>query len=211
MIWVRLLSKDDNLIKNSDRNSVIKSPRTKKRSLLLSHLFSSLTKAPTAQRTRKMLTAKRSPQTRRSYDTDIRQFIAFILGVSAKKVQLNDLDLRTVTMNDVLAFADYLETKEYETSTRARRIAAVKSLMRFANGVEWTKFNVAAQVPLPEPEDKLAERILSELEVMTMIALTPKGRDRSIIQLLYYTGARVSEIAPLTWRSVQPGREENGL
>ncbi|NDJ26171.1 tyrosine-type recombinase/integrase [Nostoc sp. B(2019)] len=164
----------------------------------------------TAQVVELWKSSKRSPQTRRSYDTDIRQFIGFILGVSAKRVQLNDLDLRIVTMNDVLAFADYLETKEYETSTRARRIAAVKSLLRFANEVEWTKFNVAVQVPLPEPKDKLAERILSELEVMTMIALTPKGRDRLIIQLLYYTGARVSEIAGITWRSVQPGREENG-
>jgi site-specific recombinase XerD len=164
----------------------------------------------TAQVVELWKSTKRSPQTRRSYDTDIRQFIAFILGVSAKVVQLNDLDLRKVTMNDVLAFADYLETKEYETSTRARRIAAVKSLLRFANEVEWTKFNVAVQVPLPEPKDKLAERILSELEVMTMIALTAKGRDRLIIQLLYYTGARVSEITGLTWRSVQPGREENG-
>lgn len=164
----------------------------------------------TAQIVELWKSSKRSPQTRRSYDTDIRQFIGFVLGVNPKQVRLNDLDLRTVTMNDVMAFADYLETKEYETSTRARRIAAVKSLLRFANEVEWTKFNVAAQVPLPEPKDKLAERILSELEVMTMIALTPKGRDRLVIQVLYYTGGRVSEIASLTWRSVQPGRDGNG-
>ncbi|BBD63175.1 integrase family protein (plasmid) [Nostoc sp. HK-01] len=164
----------------------------------------------TAQIVELWKSSKLSPQTRRSYDTDIRQFIGFVLGVSPKLVQLNDLDLRTVTMNDVMAFADYLETKSYETSTRARRIAAVKSLLRFANEVEWTKFNVAASVPLPEPKDKLAERILSELEVMTMIALTPKGRDRLVIQMLYYTGARVSEIASLTWRSVQPGHDGNG-
>ncbi|WP_224095593.1 tyrosine-type recombinase/integrase [Nostoc sp. MS1] len=164
----------------------------------------------TAQIVELWKSSKLSPQTRRSYDTDIRQFIGFVLGVSLKQVQLNDLDLRTVTMNDVMAFADYLETKSYETSTRARRIAAIKSLLRFAHEVEWTKFNVAAQVPLPQPKDKLAERILSELEVMMMIAHAPKGRDRLVIQLLYYTGARVSEIANLTWHSVQPGYEGNG-
>ncbi len=164
----------------------------------------------TAQIVEMWKSSKRSPETRRSYETDIRYFIAFVLGVSPKLVQLNDLDLRTVTMNEVLAFADYLETKEYEASTRARKLAALKSLLRFAVKVEWTKFNVAAEVPLPEPKDKLAERLLSELEVMTMIALTPKGRDRLVIQLLYYTGARVSEIAVLCWRSVQPGRDGNG-
>ncbi|MBD2254746.1 tyrosine-type recombinase/integrase [Nostoc parmelioides] len=164
----------------------------------------------TAQIVELWKSSKLSPQTRRSYDTDIRQFIGFVLGVSPKQVQLNDLDLRTVIMNDVMAFADYLETKEYETSTRARRIAAIKSLLRFAHEVEWTKFNVAAQVPLPQPKDKLAERILTELEVIMMIAHAPKGRDRLVIQLLYYTGARVSEIASLTWRSVQPGHEGNG-
>lgn len=164
----------------------------------------------TAQIVELWKSSKRSPETRRCYETDIRYFIAFVLGISPKLVQLNDLDLRAVTMNDVLAFADYLETKEYEVSTRARKLAAIKSLLRFALKVEWTKFNVAAEVPLPEPQDKLAERLLSELEVMTMIALTPKGRDRLVIQLLYYTGARVSEIAVLTWRSVQPGRDGNG-
>ncbi|WP_341531446.1 tyrosine-type recombinase/integrase (plasmid) [Nostoc sp. UHCC 0302] len=164
----------------------------------------------TAQIVELWKSSKRSPQTRRSYDTDIRCFMSFLLGVSPKLVQLNDLDLRTVTMNDVLGFADYLETKKYEASTRARRLAAIKSLLRFANKVEWTKFNVAAQVSLPEPKDKLAERLLSEVEVMTMIALTPKGRDRLVIQVLYYTAARVSEIAVLTWHSVQPGRDGNG-
>lgn len=164
----------------------------------------------TAQIVQLWKSSKRSPETRRSYETDIRYFIAFVLGVSPKLVQLNDLDLRTVTMNDVLAFADYLETKKYEASTRARKLAAIKSLLRFALKVEWTKFNVAAEVPLPEPKDKLAERLLSEQEVMTMIALTPKGRDRLVIQLLYYTGARVSEIAVLCWRSVQPGWDGNG-
>lgn len=164
----------------------------------------------TAQIVELWKSSKRSPETRRSYETDIRYFIAFVLGVSPKLVQLNDLDLRTVTMNDVLAFADYLETKKYEASTRARKLAAIKSLLRFALKVEWTKFNAAAEVPLPEPKQKLAERLLSEVEVMTMIALTPKGRDRLVIQLLYYTGARVSEIAVLCWRSVQPGRDGNG-
>ncbi|WP_072032440.1 site-specific integrase [Fischerella sp. PCC 9605] len=39
---------------------------------------------------------------------------------------------------------------------------------------------------------------------MTMIALTPPGRDRSLIKFIYYTGARVGEVARLTWRDFVP-------
>ena len=63
---------------------------------------------------------------------------------------------------------------------------------------------------LPKPKDTLAERILTELEVMTMVALTPQGRERLLIQFLYYTGARVGEVAKLTWRDIQPNRDGQG-
>ncbi|WP_407885077.1 tyrosine-type recombinase/integrase [Scytonema sp. NUACC26] len=51
---------------------------------------------------------------------------------------------------------------------------------------------------------------MTELEVMTIIALTTNERDRLVLRLLYLTGARVGEIANLRWRDVQPNRDGRG-
>ncbi len=63
--------------------------------------------------------------------------------------------------------------------------------------------NVGTVVKLPKDKDKLAERILSQSQVLTMIALTTKLRDRLLIRFLYATGARVSEVCALKWRDIQ--------
>ncbi|MBD2563826.1 MULTISPECIES: hypothetical protein [Nostoc] len=52
----------------------------------------------------------KSKASQRSYESDIRCFVAFLLVQKPSGVKLNDLDLRTVTMNDVQAYCDYLET-----------------------------------------------------------------------------------------------------
>lgn len=152
----------------------------------------------------------KSQQSQRSYEYDVRCFISFLLSCDPGEVRLNDLDLRSVTLNDVQAFADCLENQKLAASTRARRLAAVKSLLKFGHECEYLHFNAALRTKLPKPKDTLAQRILSELEVMTLIALSPMGRDRLIIQLLYYTGARVGEVAKLTWRDVKVNRDGHG-
>jgi integrase/recombinase XerD len=161
--------------------------------------------ANTAQLVSLWLTTKRSQESHRAYETDIRYFVAFLLGQNPQQVQLNDIDLRRVTINDVQAFADFLEThptltgKPLAPASRARRIAALKSLL-----------NAADDTLLPKTKDRLAERILSEVEVMTMVALTTNERDRALIQFLYYTAARVGEVAQVRWRDIRSNRQGQG-
>ena len=159
----------------------------------------------------------KSKASQRSYESDIRCFVAFLLGQKPSGVRLNDLDLRTVVMNDIQSYCDYLETVTSERTgnplsadIRKRRTLAVKSLLRFGHEVEYLRYNAAIKIKAPKPKQTLAERILSELEVMTIIALTPPGRDRSLIKFIYYTGARVGEVARLTWRDIRPNRDGQG-
>ena len=173
--------------------------------------------ANTAQLVSLWLATKRSKESHRAYETDIRCFVGFILSENPQQVRHNDIDLRTITINDVQAFADYLEThvnpqtgKPLAPSSRARRIAAVKSLLSYGCKIKYLQFNAAADTLLPKAKDKLAERILSELEVMTMVALTTSVRDRSLIQFIYYTAARVGEVAQLRWSDIRPNRDGQG-
>jgi integrase/recombinase XerD len=88
-----------------------------------------------------------------------------------------------------------------------RSISAIKSLLSFGHKLGYLPFNVGAALKTPKLKDTLAERILSEQEVLTMIALTKKQRDRVLLTILYASAGRVSEVCALSWRDVQPNGE----
>ena len=109
--------------------------------------------------------------------------------------------LATVTLGNVQAFADSLTGKP---SWRARTLAAVKSLLAFGQRTGYLPLNVGAGVKLPARKDTLAERILSEPDIVCMLALEPNRRNQVLLRLLHIAGLRVSEIAALSWRQLQP-------
>jgi integrase/recombinase XerD len=55
---------------------------------------------------------------------------------------------------------------------------------------------------LPAAETRLAERIMSENQILTMIALETDSRNHAMIRLMYNAGLRVSEVCTLTWNDV---------
>lgn len=71
--------------------------------------------ANTAQLVSLWLATKRSKESHRAYENDIRCFFGFLLRQNPEEVRLNDIDLRTININDVQAFADYLEIHPTKT------------------------------------------------------------------------------------------------
>jgi integrase/recombinase XerD len=121
----------------------------------------------------------KSPHTRDAYQRDVRYFQAFCEGRPLPRMKLND----------VVAFSDALTAQGYAVGTIRRRINAVKSLLK--------------KVEVPKGESALAERILSESEVLKMIALEPCERNRVMLRFLYESGCRVSELINLKWKNLQ--------
>jgi integrase/recombinase XerD len=138
----------------------------------------------------------RSRHTQRAYASDVRRFTAFI-----------GRPLQQVTLQDVQVFADSLVG--LADNSRARTLAAVKSLLTFAHELGYVPFNVAAPVRLPKAKNTLAERILDEADVQRMIGLEPQHRNEVLLRLLYAGGLRVSELCDLKARDLQP-REQGG-
>src|SRR5919199_6182634 len=132
----------------------------------------------------------RPPHTQRAYRADSDRFLAFVAR-----------PLPMVTLGDVQTFADSLTGKP---SSRARTLAAVKSLLAFGQRTGYLPLNVGAAVRLPASKDTLAERILSEPDIVRILALEPKRRNQVLLRLLYIAGLRVSEITALSWRDLQP-------
>ena len=77
----------------------------------------------------------RSPHTQRAYGADVDRFLAFV----AKPLAM-------VTLGDLQAFADSLGGKP---SSRARTLAAVKSLLSFGQRTGYLALNVGAALKLP--------------------------------------------------------------
>jgi integrase/recombinase XerD len=92
----------------------------------------------------------------------------------------------------------------HKPASVARRLSAVRSLFAFAHKVGYLQWNVAAAVTLPPIEDQLARRIVTEEQMVKLLAVLRDKRDNALLRLLYIAGLRISEAAGLRWRHVTP-------
>ncbi len=126
---------------------------------------------------------------------------AYVRDVSAFFAH-SGTDLLLVKLEHLWAWDENLRRDGLAVSTRARKLAAVKSLLSFAHRIGYTGFNVGAAVSLPRIPDMLAQRILSEEELGQILALDMPMRNRLLLRLFYASGARVSELVSLQWKHV---------
>ena len=134
----------------------------------------------------------RPEHTQRAYRAEVDRFILYV----AKP-------LRSVRLVDIQGFTDHLNESGLKPSSVHRAMSAVKSLFAFGFRLGYLQFDVGRAIKIPSFRDELAERILSEAEVLRIISLEPNPRNRAILLTLYAGGFRVSEICSLKWRHLQ--------
>jgi integrase/recombinase XerD len=139
-----------------------------------------------------------SPHTIRAYQRVGARFIAALAAAGA--------DLRKATVEDVQSALEAMRSKADGAPVRPATVnmyvAAVKSFLRFAHRVGFTRFNAAPLIKLKKAPRQVAQRILGELEVRDLIKHAKGGRDRLMLQVAYFGGLRVSELLSLTWSQV---------
>ena len=141
-----------------------------------------------------------SNHTAEAYRNDLTQFLDYLNdeGFSA---------WRDVGRARILDYVLHLKERGYASSTVARKVAAVKSFFHFlvADGV--LRDDPTAAVDSPAVNKHLP-RPLSPEETALLLAEparsnTPKGlRDRALLELLYATGMRASEVIGLDVNAV---------
>lgn len=140
----------------------------------------------------------RSKHTIKGYTNDIQHF----------SQQVNK-SLRTVTLQELQNYADYLTEKDYAPTTIKRMLCAVKSLFSFGHRIGYLQFDTGKPLRIPTPKESISERILTQDEVLYMFEMAKNPRDKMLLMLLYYTGLRVSEISGLRWSDFQK-RDKTG-
>jgi integrase/recombinase XerC len=136
-----------------------------------------------------------SPHTLRSYRTDLLEF-AKHAGDGDPATWLDSVDTRAIR-----GYLAHLHTRGLDATTIARKLAAVRSWFRFLVRRGVLERNVAREVRGPRPPRKLVSFLPIDEAMSLMDAKRPdaagRARDTAVLELLYATGLRVSELAGL--------------
>ncbi|HYE79403.1 MAG TPA: tyrosine recombinase [bacterium] len=145
-----------------------------------------------------------SPHTVDGYRRDLQRFLAFCqsLGVNT---------LTPVTRVTIQCYLRWEDTEGRGARTRARRLSALRTFFEWCRERQLHEDNPAAQVETP----KLERRLPTTMAVDNVLALlaapdvnTLLGyRDRTILELFYGSGLRVTELITLPLSALKPEEE----
>jgi integrase/recombinase XerD len=134
--------------------------------------------------------------TQLAYGRDLIDFGGWLSG--------KDTDFQTAQRDHVEDYLIYCDTQGLAQSTRARRLSAIKQLYRFAYEEGWRTDNPAIQIKGPGRQKSLP-KTLSVEQVDRLLAaaqtsarnINDRLRNTCLMELLYATGMRVSELVTL--------------
>ena len=166
-----------------------------------------------------------------AYRNDLTQFLTFLSGESAGDSGRAVIDdsatdvpglmsqqvshvqsWEQLTDNDLTNYLLFLRSRKYASSTVARKMAAIKSFFNFLIGEGQLRGDPGARMTAPRV-DKYTPRSISLVEVERLLqqpaqqgataARRPEAsRDRAMLETLYATGMRVSELVALDCEDV---------
>lgn len=158
------------------------------------------------------------------YERDLADFIIFIRsekGLSENTIEAYTRDINhfsnylrkqrvmhfsDVVPDHVVSFLSFLKSADFATATICRTLVSLKVLFQFLKREEAIQLNPTELLDSPKLWQLLPE-ILDEEEVVHLFkqpnSETPEGaRDRAVMELMYGSGLRVSEVCGLTLYSI---------
>ena len=139
-----------------------------------------------------------------AYRNDLGQLEDFIAG----KKNGNLIQWPLISQNQVMEYILHLKSQSYAEATVARKVAAVKSFFSFLQAEGRLKANPTEQLASPKV-GKMLPKPLSVQEIDELLEQpsrrsTPEAkRDRAMLELMYATGLRVTELVSLDVSDVQ--------
>lgn len=109
--------------------------------------------------------------------------------------------LLAVDANQIRAFLSFLNEREYSKATAARKLATLRSFYKFCLRRGYIETNPVATIRTPKQEKRLPKFL--DIEQIKKLLCTPDDgtllgcRDRAMLETLYSTGVRVSELVAM--------------
>jgi integrase/recombinase XerC len=149
-----------------------------------------------------------SPHTLRNYLSDLVQFSRFLI---ARKLCLDGDGRADVRKVDIHVIRTYLAalTKDRKKSSMGRKLAALKGFFRYLVATHHLDKDPLRLIHSPKQEKPLPKflsvddvfQLLGAIEINNALDV----RDRAILEVLYSTGIRASELVGLNWSDVDFG------
>jgi integrase/recombinase XerC len=138
-----------------------------------------------------------SSHTRRGYFNDLMEFYNFL--IENKKGPIKE---STISSYDVRNFLTRL-TQKNKKSTISRKISSLKSFYRFLKRKGYVNLNPTENIKSPKLEQYIPQ-VISVDDIFRLMELPDRktflgSRDGAILEILYSSGLRVSELVGLNW------------
>ena len=173
-----------------------------------------------------------SADTSRCYGADLRQFCQFLLGLPAEimpddinrnghsggptavaQLPMPDTTpqhaeelLLNATPDDVRNYLQFMRENSYSKATMARKLATLRSFFKFCNRRSMTWNNPTITIRTPKQEQR-RPKFMTEEQILKLLQ-TPRdtdilgARDKAMLECMYSTGIRVSELVGLNLEDV---------
>ncbi len=142
-----------------------------------------------------------SEHTLRNYSSDLEQFIDYLAPEDAKTGRRAFPELKQIDHITIREWLASLHVAQKKKSSIARKLAALRTFFQFLVREGVVETNAAKLVATPRLEKKLPQHLTIEEAVRfieTPDLETDLGkRDRAMLELMYATGVRVSELTKL--------------
>ncbi len=141
---------------------------------------------------------KLSKNTLESYARDIKQFLVFLHD--------NNIDFKNVKKANVISYVIYLQKEGKAVASISRSLASIRAFYHILVKNRIVLFDPTLDLESPRIEKKVPQ-ILSIEEVEKLLSLpnssdTKGARDKAMLEILYATGIRVSELISLNVEDV---------
>jgi integrase/recombinase XerC len=148
-------------------------------------------------------------------DNSIRGYVSDLESFLAHLDKLKIEEFSQLELTHIRSWLAYLQSTGAARSTMARRIVSIRAFTYWAASQGWIKSDLGAELAIPKPHRTLPEVLdIADTEIVISSMQTRADedpspltvRDLAMIEILYATGIRVSELCGLDFRSFDETR-----
>lgn len=133
---------------------------------------------------------KLSNNTKMAYERDLKAFASY----------LNNKNIENITANDIKDYIDYLNNIKEKDKSIARKIVSIRTFFDYLMKNKIISVNPCEKIESPKLR-KTLPKTLNEDEINKLLDINAKTalewRNKAMIELMYATGLRVSELVEL--------------